>query len=131
MIDTRNTQKVELRFNARFACRVVLASRDSNIKSDDIISIIKELNYLHLDNEIASRLRNRLQIEDIDIDAKIRFYEGSIEWDGVLYIVNWMAVTGGTIGLVDYLRKIIMSVINSTIKNNLPVSGWQEPQTTV
>lgn len=89
---------------------------------NQINELIDDLNSSHVEDEIEDRLRERLAVEGLNINARIHFYEGSIEWDGVLYVMNWMAVTGGTIGLVDYLRKIIMSVINTTIKQRLPRS---------
>ncbi|MES9901642.1 MAG: hypothetical protein ABW168_03035 [Sedimenticola sp.] len=120
--DIQHKQKIELRFNARFTGRMSFSSLSKNmdIHPEEIEHLIEKLNYSDADEEIADRLRDRLQIEGLEIDARIRFHEGSIEWDGVLYVLNWMAVVGGTVGLVDYLRKIIMSVINTTIKKRLP-----------
>jgi len=132
--DIDHKQKIELRFNARFTGRMSLSSISKNTEFhlDEIQHVIEKLNYSDVGEDIAHRLRDRLQVEGLEIDARIRFYEGSIEWDGVLYVLNWMAAVGGTVGLVDYLRKIIMSVINTTIKRQLPTPlQHEELKTTV
>jgi len=51
---------------------------------------------------------------------EIRFFEGSIEWEGIISIFNIMATVSGAIAFGEYVRQICSYAINRAIKNNVP-----------
>lgn len=146
--ETYRQGQIELRFTARFTGRLSIdrflkreldgyesesaSSRslarevaydnetDFEFSQRGVDELIEHLNHSRIEEEIQERLRDRLRLDRLEIDARIHFSRGSIEWDGVLYVLNWLAAAGGTIGLAEFLRKMIIAVIDAAIKKRLP-----------
>ena len=83
----------------------------------DLISIFNETSDI-ISDEIIQELKGSLP-SGLGISGKIEFHRGSIGWQGVLEILTWTASIGGTIGLVDYLSKLVEASVARVMRRHI------------
>ena len=55
----------------------------------------------------------------VQVDVNIEFSYGSIEWAGVVFILDWMARLGSSAGLIEYIAKGVKIGVNKVVRRNL------------
>jgi len=101
------------------------AARESEQSSDDkrsrtVSQIVDDLNRISdlIAEQIATDLRKRLPI-GVQVETSLEFREGSLEWVGVIYVLDWMARLSGAGALVEYIVRVIRLVVNRAVRQNI------------
>lgn len=85
-------------------------------------------------SEMAERIRKevkRMLPPGIEITVEIDYFAGSIEWAGVITVLDWAARIADNISLIEYIKRAIQFAMNRTHRLELrrfPPSGpgaWQ------
>jgi hypothetical protein len=78
-----------------------------------------------IEREIQQEIRRALPL-GVNIETQIRFYEGSIAWEGIVVILDWMARLAGAAEFVSILSKIVKAAVERVLqrwlgrRNQLP-----------
>lgn len=79
-----------------------------------------------IEREIQQEIRRTLPL-GVNIETQIRFYEGSIAWEGIVVILDWMARLAGAAEFVGILSKIVKAAVERVLqrwlgrRNQLPI----------
>lgn len=75
-----------------------------------------------LNNE-SDRIAQQIQQEikrslppSVHVEAQLSFFEGSIGWEGVILVLDWMARLGGTAEFIGVLVTIIRIAVNRVLR---------------
>lgn len=55
----------------------------------------------------------------VQVNVNIEFSYGSIEWAGVVIILDWMARLGSSAGLIEYIAKGVKIGVNKVVRRNM------------
>jgi len=83
---------------------------------------------------IGATLRSELAAlfpEGISIETEIQFSMGSIEWSGIIVILDWMSRISGSIALVEMAHRYVPLVINRVLAPYLDPNGFSPGYTGV
>jgi hypothetical protein len=111
---------VKIQFHGRaFNTKSVNRHEDEQMDRDDsyFISEFNEISDV-ISDEIIQEVKGSLPI-GVGISGEIEFHRGSIGWQGVLEILTWSASVGGTIGLVEYLSKLVKGSIARVMRRHI------------
>ena len=73
-------------------------------------------------SEIAERIKKEVKRSlpfGINVEAQIEFYPGSIEFAGVIYILDIMSKLAGAARLLGYIGKAIKFALNRVVRNEI------------
>ena len=69
--------------------------------------------------EIAKEISKKLPV-GIKVEVQIEFRTGSLEWAGLVLILDWMGRISGSIALGEYLVKTIRFSVNRVLRRRIP-----------
>ena len=116
----KHSQSNDLAFEFRGIARCDWAS---HVKSEDPEKVLlKDLN--ETNDSIADAIRRELrwllpQFEEVEVDIDFKY--GSIEWLGVVTILDGASRISGSIALVEYLMRGIQFAVDQVLRNNSPI----------
>lgn len=84
-------------------------------------------------SEMAERIRKevkRMLPPGIEVTVEIDYFPGSIEWAGVITVLDWAARIADNISLIEYIQRAIQFAMNRTHRLELRrfspgFSSWQ------
>jgi hypothetical protein len=113
----------------QFSGRVLLKRRfeedsvDSKESENDFIQRNKIVRWLDRHSDfIADDIRREIKKvlpPGVQVNANIDFNYGSIEWAGVVIILDWMARLGSSAGLVEYIVKGVKIAVDKVVRRNI------------
>ncbi|HEY0602841.1 MAG TPA: hypothetical protein VGD58_08015 [Herpetosiphonaceae bacterium] len=71
---------------------------------------------------IAQRIRSEIRktvSTFVNIDVEIEFVVGSVEWIGIVYVLDWMSRLSGTASLVEYLTRTVRFAVNRVVREEI------------
>ncbi|MDD2694405.1 MAG: hypothetical protein PHD58_00590 [Anaerolineales bacterium] len=78
-----------------------------------------------ISQEIQQEIRRALPV-GVNIETQIRFYQGTIAWEGVVIVLDWMARLSGAVEFVSILSRIVKIAVERVVqkwlsrRNQLP-----------
>jgi hypothetical protein len=75
-----------------------------------------------ISQEIEREIQNRLPYIPFEtaVNVHIGFSDGSVQWDGVVEFLDWMARIGGSLGLIGIITHTIRTAINKVLVKRIP-----------
>jgi hypothetical protein len=70
-------------------------------------------------DQIADEIRKKLPI-GAEVQVQIDFRLGSLEWAGIVLILDWMGRLSGSIALGEYLVKTVEFAVNRVLRRHIP-----------
>ncbi|MFN2453373.1 MAG: hypothetical protein ABR577_04055 [Pyrinomonadaceae bacterium] len=73
-------------------------------------------------DDIAERIKTRLRKTlpmSANVEVEIEFSNGSIEWLGVVFILDWMGRLSGSISLIEYISRAVRLVVNRSVREGV------------
>lgn len=95
-----------------------------SLDATEAYEVIPSLNQDSLD--IAAEIRDRLSgllPPGVSVDVQIEFRHGSIEWAGVILVLDWMARLSGSVALLEYLKRSARVAIDQVVRRHLQQRG--------
>ena len=105
---------------------------NTNASNEEEFNIIEKLNKCEmvLANEIIKELQGLVCKQNVKIvDCNIYFSEGSIEWQGMITVLECGAIISGNIALLQFIGSRIKHVINRVVRRKIP-KNYQYVNTT-
>jgi FtsZ-binding cell division protein ZapB len=119
----------------RFSGQALLATRTPNDTfSQEDFYLSKNLNVERwaISDEIRYGLSHALGERGVEItDVHIHFYVGTVNWEGMITILDWGARIAGNIALLLYIRSLIKGVCNNILAQRLPLQDLRKINTEV
>jgi hypothetical protein len=70
-------------------------------------------------DQIAEEIRKKLPV-GVQVQVQIEFRIGSLEWAGLVLVLDWMGRLSGSIALGEYLVKTIRFAVNRVLRRHIP-----------
>jgi len=117
----------QMRFEFSGYSTMLSDSENNKLIYDDCVKILNERSR-EISKRIKYELIDRLR-EDVDVDVQIGFEKGSVEWYGIVTVLDWAARLSGTISLAQFLERVIRRSIDNGVERNLPDFYQERPHT--
>jgi hypothetical protein len=114
-----------IQFSGRAVSRRKLDENSINSKEskDDFINRNEIVPWLdshsdYIAEDIEREIKKALP-PGVQVNANIEFNYGSIEWAGVVIILDWMARLGSSAGLIEYIAKGVKIAVDKIVRRNI------------
>ncbi len=82
-------------------------------------------------NNVSGRIAQEIQQEikralppSVNVEAQISFFQGSVTWEGVIVVLDWMARLGGTAEFLGVLVTLVQIAVDRVLRR------WLSEQST-